>query len=677
MFAFHHRPEYRYYGGGSKTLGLELSQKQTKFWNTDAFADFNGGEVHEGRPDPYYISIPYLIIKTPHGWVGLLYNNPYAAFFSTGCQMDIEGFADVDSEASELILMGSEEGQPDLFIIAAESIAELTRKLQKLTGVTPLPPLWALGYHQCRWGYQSTQQLRDLRATFAEHKIPVDGLWLDIGFMDEKKVFTTRDELIPDPNKEFSELLESGHPVVPIIDPGVKKLAGYPIYDDGIKRDVFCKNPEGNDFVGLVWPGSTVFPDFSRAEVRTWWAEKCSDFASLGLIGAWLDMNDPSVGPVNPYDMRFGKGGEKPHEYYHNQYALGMAQATRQGFESAHPDQRIFLLTRSSFLSGQRYAAVWTGDNISNYHYLKNGMTTTLNLALSGMPFNGGDIGGFGDDTTPELLQDWIKAACLMPFCRNHCVISAIEQEPWKFDQQTLEINRNFIRLRYKLMPYLYNLFVEHEVSGEAIWRPLFYSFPNCKEPELDYVDDAFMVGPSILQAPFLSPEETRNIPLPGNTRWFDVHEEKWLDGGQTLQKVKRRAESSPLFIRSNAILPLRRELPTNNTTNLREIDLLLTIETKEKASASYLYVADDGQTKKYQNGERSRLNVEVSTNETGVHIQTNQTEDGFGEINYRILMLTKETTTLNGSTLALHPEKIQLGAQKISVYASQPVTNF
>lgn len=258
-----------------------------------------------------------------------------------------------------------------------------------------------------------------------------------------------------------------------------------------------------------------------------------------------------------------------------------MARATRNGFELAHPDRRIFLLTRSNFLSGQRDAAVWTGDNVSNYHYLKMSIATSLNLALSGMPFNGGDIGGFAADTTPRLLQDWIKAACLMPFCRNHCIISAIEQEPWQFDELTLDVNRDFIRLRYQLLPYLYNLFVRQEESGEAIWRPLFYDFPDCTEPGLDRLDDAFMAGPSILQAPFVEETDRRDIPLPGPGRWFDIATAQWIDGGQTLNKVPRRERSSPLYLREGHILPLRPGVPEDNQTDLCTVDLLIVADAK------------------------------------------------------------------------------------------------
>ena len=209
-----------------------------------------------------------------------------------------------------------------------------------------------------------------------------------------------------------------GRKVIPIIDPGVKFERGYSVYESGHRAKAFCENPQGREYVGLVWPGETVFPDFSLKPARDWWAKQVRDFASLGIQGAWLDMNDPSTGPADNGDMLFDHG-RKTHDTYHNQYALGMAMASRQGFLEAHPDERTFMLCRSGSTGSNRYTAIWTGDNYSNYHHLKNSIATTLNLALSGIPFNGPDAGGFGGDTFPELIRDWYKAGFLFPVMRQ------------------------------------------------------------------------------------------------------------------------------------------------------------------------------------------------------------------------------------------------------------------
>ncbi|MGE9294255.1 MAG: TIM-barrel domain-containing protein, partial [Puniceicoccales bacterium] len=282
MFRFCHQQEYRYYGAGSKVTGFEHTGLRTKFWNTDVFADFPLEQIVAGRPDPYYVSVPYLIIQTPVGWVGLLYNNPQATFLSIAARLKIESFTQVCTGDEDAILIGAESGQPDLFILAAPTLAALTRQFQQMVGTTPRPPLWALGYQQSRWGYRSVSQLQALREDFEQHGIPVDGLWLDIDYMDGFRVFTADPAENPDFAEEVMALSKAGHPVVPIIDPGVKMDPDYDVYQTGHAQNAFCKNPEGTEFVGLVWPGLTVFPDFSREEVRRWWADQAETFARQG-----------------------------------------------------------------------------------------------------------------------------------------------------------------------------------------------------------------------------------------------------------------------------------------------------------------------------------------------------------------------------------------------------------
>ena len=673
LFRFIHRESNRYYGAGSKMIGLEYTGKQSKFWNTDAMADFPPENVQHGTPDPYYVSIPYLIIKTDNGWVGLLLNNPEATFMSVAADMEVEGLATVSTGDKGSVILGAESGQPDLFLLAASSLPELTRHFQQLVGTTPLPPLWAIGYQQCRWGYESARDLEDLEAQFKQHEIPVDGLWLDIGYMDGYRVFTVGGDKFDDPATTFQKLLESGHPVVPIIDPGVKREPGYAVYDSGVQANIFCKNPEGHDFVGLVWPGLTVFPDFSREDARAWWAEKVEAFARQGLIGAWLDMNDPSVGSANPYDMRFGNGGKERHESFHNQYGMAMARATRKGFENAHPNQRIFLLTRSNFLGGARYAAVWTGDNVSNYHYLRHSVATSINLALSGIPFNGGDIGGFDGNTTPELLCDWMKAAFLSPFCRNHSIIESTRQEPWAFDENTLDVCRNFIRLRYRLMPYLYNLFVEQAATGEAILRPLFYDFDSTEDLNLDRIDDCFLIGSSILQAPFLDESsKSRTVPLPGEQGWFNPFGQEWHEGNQRIESVARKDISTPLYLQGDSIIPLRTDSASTNRTNLNQVNLLIVARPGGKRQFTSQYQADDGITLDYQEGVFSKVSIEVDVDASTIDIRIHQTASGHGEIQPRLTMIADfDRVTLNGQKVDLEHGTLDFAGTSI------PVQNF
>ena len=271
---------------------------------------------------------------------------------------------------SDMLTIGAEGGTPELWIIVGPTLKELTRKLQKLVGVPPLPPLWSLGYHQSRWEYGSEADLLDLDQKFADHKIPCDGLWLDIDYMSGYRVFTVNDENFPSTPVGVSKIIaKNRRRMVPILDPGVKNEPGYSVFDDGVAKDIFCRNTEGGHFVGLVWPGETVFPDFTLAMGRKWWSDHVKEFAAKGFEACWIDMNDPSTGPVDPNDMLFNKGRE-PHAMHRNEYSLGMQMATFDGFKRARPTKRPFILSRSGFIGTSKYSAIWTGDNVANYFYL-------------------------------------------------------------------------------------------------------------------------------------------------------------------------------------------------------------------------------------------------------------------------------------------------------------------
>ncbi len=669
VFVFEQTPEARFYGMGEKMRGMELSGMQTKFWNTDIFADFHWSEISHDRPDPMYASVPYMIMKQGNQYIGLLLDNPHATFMSTGSNIEIGGGQmKLEKAGKKFITIGAEHGMPDLYIIVGPSLAELTRKLQKLVGTTPLPPAWALGYHQCRWGYKSEACMKLLDDQFSKHKIPCDGLWLDIDYMDSFKVFTFNKGYFPELKKALKRLSRNGRKIVPIIDPGVKKQKGYAVYDSGRRSGAFCRNPQGGEFVGLVWPGETVFPDFSMASARQWWAGHVRDFARNGFPGAWLDMNDPATGTVTPTDMLFNKGKDS-HYTFHNQYALGMARASRDGFEQAWPEQRPFLLSRSAFTGMSKYAALWTGDNMSSYHYLRNCIAVSLNLSLSGIPFNGPDIGGFAGDTTPQLLTDWTKACFLFPFCRNHSMIGTKDQEPWAFGMPTMRILKHYIQLRYKLRPYLYNLFIQQEEEGESILRPLLYHFADTAEMPLDTIDDQFMVGPSILQAPILDEQQrTRDVVLPGRHRWYSALDAAWRKPGR-LTGVKPGDRETPVYFRENSILPMAPGLPTDNEFNPREIEfhVFLTRSSDEPAVLSYQY--DDGKTFEYREGKRSSLLVTGSVHARKLALSTEQVMSGYGTCKKRFVLYdTFDAVTINGHPAKLRKATIMLAGVKQSV---------
>lgn len=654
LFQFRCEDTDAFYGMGEKHLGLELGGVRTKFWNTDEMADFHPARFMDGNPpaDPAYLSIPYLIIKRRGYYLGLLLNNPHASFISTNAHTEVEGLMSVDGGGESRILIGSEGGVPDLFILHADSLHALTCKYQQLVGVTPRPPVWALGHHQCRWGYESAAHLNELDEQFRKHDVPCDGLWLDIGYMRGYRVFTLDDKLFPASEQALAKLAEKGRKIIPIIDPGVKQEEGYCVYDAGREKDAFCRNPQGQEYVGIVWPGKTVFPDFSMPEVRAWWAALVEAFAAQGFPGAWLDMNDPSTGPVDNLQMLFRKG-KVEHAYYHNQYALGMAMATNEGFRQAQPNERPFLLSRSGFIGSQRYTAIWTGDNFSNTFHLKASIPTTLNLALSGIPFNGPDIGGFGGDTNAALLETWYQAGFLFPFCRNHSAINAIHQEPWAFGKHTLLRTGHFIRERYRFLPYLYQCFITHERDGSAIMRPLFYNFESTPSLPLEKVDDQYMLGDALMHAPLLTPEQhSRSLILPGNDDWYSFLEGQWISGGRKIELTSRPLQT-PLFGRSGSIVPMAKEIRSGAEYKADNVAFHLFFKTGETQDARFLYTVDDGHTLDYQKGQHSELEIRVRVDGRSLKIETAWLQDACGVFAPDFLLYDRfDKVTLNDTPL-------------------------
>ncbi|MBM9604857.1 TIM-barrel domain-containing protein [Desulfopila inferna] len=631
LFQFRREADMSFYGLGEKQAPFERSNRTYRFYNVDVWADHHIEQVRNGDYDPDYISIPYLIIKRGNIFIGLLSDNPYPGVISISGEAQVAEQLQIRLDYPAAVVIGAENGLPSLYCILGPSLAELTCKLQMLVGTTPLPPLWSLGYHQSRWGYSGDADLFDLAEHFENHKFPVDGLWLDIDYMDEFRVFTFNRKHLPHPAETVRALKERGYRVVPILDPGVKREDGYPVFTGGKEGGMFCLTESGKIFVGLVWPGFSVFPDFSLAEVRQWWADLCRKFFEYGFEGAWIDMNDPSTGPIDPSSMRF-EYGHTEHVAYRNQYGLLMARATRDGLLAARPYQRPFLLSRSGSTGSQKYAAHWTGDNFSNYHHLQRSIGKSLNLALSGVPFNGADVGGFGDDCGEELLVDWIKTAFLFPFFRNHTMRGSRPQEPWVYSSAALSIIRRFVRLRYSLMPYLYNLFMDQEEKGEAVLRPLFYDFADTASLPLGHIDDQFMVGPAIMQAPFVEENrQERELVLPSG-HWLDGESGQWLRGKRQVRAIKK-PWSTPLFFREGGLIPFQPGKRENNSHNLNDIGMFCCLSPKYEGTSRYLYRSDDGISFDYLKGRRSTVEVMAWIEGDDLHLKLNPLSHGYGEV--------------------------------------------
>jgi alpha-glucosidase (family GH31 glycosyl hydrolase) len=309
-----------------------------------------------------------------------------------------------------------------------------------------MPPKWSLGYQQCRWSYDSSEKVLKVVRTFREKGIPCDVVWMDIDYMDGFRCFTFDSSRFPDPKSMVDDLHSIGCKAIWMLDPGIKKEEGYFVYETGSENEVWIQKADGSPFIGEVWPGDCVFPDFTCKRTRTWWASLVKDFISNGVDGIWNDMNEPAVFKSTTKTMPVSNihrgdddiGGVQNHSYYHNVYGMLMARSTYEGMAKANTEKRPFVLTRAGFIGSQRYAATWTGDNLSNWEHLHMSVPMVLQLGLSGQPLSGPDIGGFAGNATPKLFGRWMGLGALFPFSRGHTETGSIDHEPWSFGEEVL-----------------------------------------------------------------------------------------------------------------------------------------------------------------------------------------------------------------------------------------------
>jgi len=439
-----------------------------------------------------------------------------------------------------------------VLVIRRASPLEVLQALGDLTGHMELPPRWALGYHQSRYSYVPEARLLEVAREFRERGLPCDALWLDIDYMDGFRVFTFNPASFPDPPALAVRLLDQGFRLVATVNPGVRVDPGYKVYDSGSRRRAWITTRDGRVFKGKVWASSCVFPDFTSPRVRAWWAGLQKELLDRGIAGLWNDMNEPTVfdGPdltMPETNRHLGGGGLAPgsHLQYHNLYGMFMVRATRDGMLEARPERRPFILTRSCFLGGQRYAATWTGDNYSTRTDFRLSIPMSLTLGLSGQPFNGPDVGGFVGDPPPALWAAWMTTGVFFPFCRGHSDKGTRKKEPWAFGPVVERTARLALLRRYRLLPYLYTCFHEAATRGLPVMRPLFLADPA--NPALRREERAFMVGPDLL----VVPPGARGAPRPGGT-WLPL---SLVDGD-----LQDRLQAC-LFARGGSILPLGPEV--------------------------------------------------------------------------------------------------------------------
>ena len=588
------------YGTGEVTGSLIRNGKNIKLWNYDnyEYAKDNGTRLYQSHPW-------VLAVRKDGTAFGVLANNTWKQSLSLG----------------DGILFASEGPEFSVTVIEGDSPQRVMENLAQLTGKIDLPPLWSLGFQQCRWSYYPDSRVKGVADTFRMKKIPCDVIWMDIHYMNEYRIFTFSPKYFPNPKETNDYLHNKGFKSVWMIDPGVKAEKGYFVYDSGSQQDVWVKDSTGKNFVGTVWPGECVFPDFTKEATNKWWGALYKDFMATGVDGVWNDMNEPAVfngvDGTMPINNKHAMGS---HLQYHNVYGIMMAKASKEGILKANPDKRPFLLTRSNFIGGQKYAATWTGDNRASWEHMRMSIPMSLNLGLSGQPFNGPDIGGFGGNTTKELFTHWIALGAFYPFSRAHKTQNSLNHELWSFGQETEDVARTAIERRYRLLPYLYTLFHESSVNGMPVMRPLF--FADVKNLKLRKEQQAFLLGNDLL----VIPKWAEHVALPSG---------KWRTISIVGEDSKNDKYQPEVKIRPGSIIPLGEIIQNTSEFNTDIITLYVSLDTFGKASGRMYTDAGDGFG--YQNGEYAILNFTAGINSNKVIVKITQTEGKY-RVNNKIV---------------------------------------
>ena len=537
-------PGERFYGFGERTGPLDKRGLVMTSWATDAYDSALGG--WKPTADPLYQAIPF--------FVGLRDGKAY------GVLTDVTSSLRFDMAAAEPDVweVRADVGPMVQHVIAGPGFAEVLDRYTALTGRPALPPRWALGYHQSRWGWWPDDRVREIAERFRSEQLPADALWLDIQHMDGFRSWTWDPVGFPDPGALVADLKALGFRTVAIVDPAIKVDPAWDIYSQGVAGGHFIPGAGGAPYVGTVWPGDAVFPDFTRPATRAWWAGLVPRATQHGVGGLWIDMNEPASfqpehGNTLPNDLVVdGDGQPVTMAEAHNVYALQEARATFEGLATALPGERPFVLSRSGYAGIQRYAAVWTGDAPSTWVSLHQTMPMLLGLGLSGVPMVGSDVGGYSGGASPELFARWLAVGAASPFFRGHVTDGAPDQEPWAFGTEVRDIARERMSERYELLPTWYSLLHEAATTGAPPLRPLVWEYPG--DLALQTIDDQAMIGPHLMIAPVLSEAAaTRAVVFPPG-RWFELRSGAIVEGPVT-RTVNVTLAALPMWAREGAII--------------------------------------------------------------------------------------------------------------------------
>lgn len=584
------------YGLGDKAGGLNKRCYAYEMWNSDI------PDPHEDCFKSLYKSIPFMLVSKYEGAYGIFFDNHNKTCFDLG------------KESEEYYWFGAEEGNLDYYFIAGDNLKEVITGYTYLTGRPPMQQLWTLGFHQSRWGYGSEKEIRGIAEEMRKNQLPCDCIHFDIDYMDHFKVFTWNQETYEDARKVISDFKDMGIKTVTIIDPGVKVEKGYNVYEEGMEQGCFARTPEGEVYVNEVWPGDAVYPDFGDPKVRRWWGKNHQFLVDMGVDGVWNDMNEPASfrGPL-PDDVVFtDEDQESSHKHMHNLYGHNMAKAAYEGWKEL-TGKRPFVITRACYSGSQKYAVGWTGDNHSIWSHLRMAIPQMCNMGMSGMGFIGTDVGGFGSDCTPELFARWMQIGCFSPLFRNHCAQGQRMQEPWQFGEKVLAISRKYIRLRYALLPYIYDLMRESELTGIPMLRPLVLEYE--KDEDVKNRNDEFMLGDRMLIAPVVEQGAREKLVYLPEGIWYDYWTGEEILGENFIIR-EAPLDVCPIYVKAGAVIP---KYPIRMNVD-EEKDDLLVLE-MYPGKGCWRHYQDNGTDFAYRDGAYNEYEIKNDSGELNVQI--------------------------------------------------------
>ncbi len=580
-----------YYGLGEKGGDLNKKGCYTENFNTD-------DPETDDDSITYYKTIPFYVALKEEATYGIFFDNSFRSYFDMGKEM------------GDRIFFGAIGGQIQYYFIPGESIKEVVKNYTTLTGRMEMPPLWSLGYQQCRFSYFSQEEVRELVKTFEEKDIPLDVVYLDIDYMDGFRVMTFKTPNFDDAAGLISDLKEKGIRTITIIDPGVKVDEEYPVFKRGKEGNHFTKKLDGEMFIGAVWPGDSAFPDFSNKDCREWWKSELKKFISEhGMDGIWNDMNEPCVFNNDHKTMletclHNSDNGVIEHKEFHNRYGFEMSRCSKEAQEELHPNERGFSMTRATYAGGQRYSSVWTGDNMSLWSQMRMSISMNANLGISGFSFVGNDVSGFGLDSSEELFIRWMEMGPFIPIFRNHSNMYTRRQEPWAFGPRAEKIAKKSIELRYELLPYIYDLYYISHKEGLPIFRPMIMEYE--KDMNLLNMREQFMLGENMIVAPVLyEGERSKTVYLPKGS-WFNYFTMEKLQGGKWY-KLPCELDEILVFVKEGAIIPTYNKKFRN--VKERPNNILLKVFGE---NAKGFHYNDDGHTMEYLEGKYTYMDIKV-----------------------------------------------------------------